>query len=83
MEGYKTLLLSAIKILSGALIAGGVMDESQRQVVLDNIDSIIGRWAYHSLVLLMLYSVSSHHPQWVSCLSDRDSRRSVLEEGRP
>ncbi len=42
MEGYKTLLLSAIKILSGALIAGGVMDESQRQVVLDNIDSIIG-----------------------------------------
>ena len=42
MEGYKTLLFSSLKVLFGALIAGGVMDESQKQVVLDNLDSIIG-----------------------------------------
>ena len=42
MEGYKTMLFSALKVLFGALIAGGVMDESQQKIVLDNLDTILG-----------------------------------------
>lgn len=42
MEGYRTLIWNALKVLFGALIAAGVMDESQQQAILDNLDGIIG-----------------------------------------
>lgn len=42
MEGYKTLIWNTLKIIFGALIAAGVMDASQQQAILDNMDGILG-----------------------------------------
>lgn len=42
MKGYKTLVFAVLKIIFGALIAGGVMTPDQQDLILTNIDDIVG-----------------------------------------